>query len=51
MSQEPGLRDDEVETTIEGPGVTEQELEALGEGTDAGREEMAVRAQEPEDKS
>ena len=51
MTQEAGRRSDDVETTIEGPDVTEQELEALGEGADAGREELAVRAQEPEDKS
>ena len=41
----------DIETTIDGPAVTSEELEALGEGTDAGREELAVRAQEPEDKS
>ena len=51
MSQEAGHRNDDVETTIEGAGVTDQELEALGEGPEAGREELTVRAQEPEDKS
>jgi hypothetical protein len=51
MSQESGRASDDVETTIEGTGVTDQELEALSEGEDAGREELTVRAQEPEDKS
>ncbi len=51
MSQEPGPEGQDVETTIEGTAVTDQELEALGEGPDAGREELAVRGQEPEDKS
>ena len=51
MSQEPGMGNQDVETTIDGPSVTSDELEALGEGADAGREELAVRAQEPEDKS
>ena len=51
MSQDPGTEGQSVETTIEGKGVTDQELEALSEGEDAGREELTVRAQEPEDKS
>ena len=51
MSDEAGRGGDEVETTLGGPGVTDRELEELGEGPDAGREELAVRAQEPEDKS
>ena len=50
MNQEP-KRDQDVETTIEGPAVSGAELEALGESPEAGREELAVRAQEPEDKS
>ncbi len=41
----------DVETTLDGPEVTSREVEELGEGPDAGREELTVRAQEPEDKS
>ena len=51
MAQEPGTGNQDVETTIDGPAVTSEELEALEEGDDAGREQLEVRAQQPEDKS
>ncbi|MDP8923195.1 MAG: hypothetical protein M3O34_10015 [Chloroflexota bacterium] len=51
MNQQPGAENQDVETTLDGPAVTDQELEALSEGADAGREELEVRAQEPEHKS
>ena len=51
MTHEPKRESQDVETTLDGPAQSSAELEELGEGADAGREELAVRAQEPEDKS